>query len=129
VSLFQALVLLLFNGRDELTLDEIRGATNLGSPLCVRTLSLPMGPSDPVGGTDAEDKELRRTLQSLACGKVRVLTKEPKVRPDAVGFVFVCACTCAWILCARVCAVLYVCVHAPMRGQCARVCMDSLGVC
>lgn len=28
-----------------------------------------------------EDGELRRTLQSLACGKVRVLRKEPKVRP------------------------------------------------
>ena len=27
-----------------------------------------------------EDKELRRTLQSLACGKVRVLVKEPKGR-------------------------------------------------
>ena len=27
-----------------------------------------------------EDGELRRTLQSLACGKARVLTKQPKVR-------------------------------------------------
>ena len=27
-----------------------------------------------------EDKELRRTLQSLACGKVRVLNKKPKGR-------------------------------------------------
>jgi len=27
----------------------------------------------------AEDGELRRTLQSLACGKARVLTKQPKV--------------------------------------------------
>ena len=26
-----------------------------------------------------EDGELRRTLQSLACGKARVLTKNPKV--------------------------------------------------
>jgi len=26
-----------------------------------------------------EDSELRRTLQSLACGKARVLTKQPKV--------------------------------------------------
>jgi len=26
-----------------------------------------------------EDEELRRTLQSLACGKARVLTKQPKV--------------------------------------------------
>lgn len=28
-----------------------------------------------------EDTELRRTLQSLALGKARVLTKEPKVGP------------------------------------------------
>ena len=28
--------------------------------------------------TGIEDKELRRTLQSLACAKVRVLTKTPK---------------------------------------------------
>ena len=27
----------------------------------------------------AEDGELRRTLQSLACGKARVLVKKPKV--------------------------------------------------
>ena len=33
----------------------------------------------PRGG-GIEDKELRRTLQSLACGKVRVLVKEPKGR-------------------------------------------------
>ena len=37
-----------------------------------------------------EDKELRRTLQSLACGKVRVLTKEPKGREvaDKDEFIF-----------------------------------------
>ena len=29
--------------------------------------------------TGVEDAELRRTLQSLACGKIRVLVKEPKV--------------------------------------------------
>lgn len=28
----------------------------------------------------AEDGELRRTLQSLACGKARVLVKKPKVQ-------------------------------------------------
>ena len=27
----------------------------------------------------AEDSELRRTLQSLACGKAKVLLKKPKV--------------------------------------------------
>lgn len=38
--------------------------------------------------TGLEDKELRRTLQSLACGKVRVLTKEPKGRDVADSDVF-----------------------------------------
>lgn len=54
VSLFQALVLLHFNECDELSLEEVKEATNI------------------------EDGELRRTLQSLACGKARVLAKQPK---------------------------------------------------
>lgn len=53
VSLFQTLVLLLFNAADELPFEEIKAATNI------------------------EDAELRRTLQSLACGKARVLRKVP----------------------------------------------------
>eukprot|EP00250_Pteridium_aquilinum_P020546 c24859_g10_i1 orf=422-2893(-) len=56
VSLFQTVVLMLFNSSDTLTFQEIRDITAI------------------------EDKELRRTLQSLACGKVRVLSKEPKGR-------------------------------------------------
>uniref|UniRef100_A0A1A9WMP9 Cullin-4A n=1 Tax=Glossina brevipalpis TaxID=37001 RepID=A0A1A9WMP9_9MUSC len=56
VSLFQALVLLLFNEKDNLAFEEILAATNI------------------------EDGELRRTLQSLACGRARVITKEPKGR-------------------------------------------------
>ncbi|XP_018322699.1 cullin-4B isoform X2 [Agrilus planipennis] len=56
VSLFQSLVLLLFNSHDELSFDYIKGATNI------------------------EDGELRRTLQSLACGRARVLNKIPKGR-------------------------------------------------
>ncbi|XP_070502007.1 cullin-4A isoform X2 [Chironomus tepperi] len=56
VSLFQSLVLLLFNDCNEMSLEEILQATNI------------------------EDGELRRTLQSLACGKARVLTKIPKSR-------------------------------------------------
>ena len=38
-----------------------------------------------------EDKELRRTLQSLACGKIRVLKKEPKGKDimDGDRFTFV----------------------------------------
>jgi len=54
VSLFQTLCLLLFNEGDEFTYEEIRNATGI------------------------EDGELRRTLQSLACGKARVLNKVPK---------------------------------------------------
>ena len=56
VSQFQALVLLLFNTTQELTLEEIQSFTNI------------------------DDRNLRRTLQSLACGKVRVLLKVPKGR-------------------------------------------------
>ena len=51
----QTVVLMLFNDVDELSLGEVAAATGI------------------------EDRELRRTLQSLACGKQRVLTKEPKV--------------------------------------------------
>lgn len=45
----QTVVLMLFNDVDTLSLEEIREATGV------------------------EDKELRRTLQSLACGKARFL--------------------------------------------------------
>ncbi|XP_024085072.1 cullin-4B isoform X2 [Cimex lectularius] len=56
VSLFQGLVLLLFNECNEMSLEDIKTATSI------------------------EDGELRRTLQSLACGKARVLTKTPRGR-------------------------------------------------
>ena len=49
------MVLALFNDAPTLGFLEIREATGI------------------------EDAELRRTLQSLACGKIRVLVKEPKV--------------------------------------------------
>ncbi|GAA6006265.1 cullin family protein [Rhodotorula paludigena] len=70
VSLAQAVVLLLFNstapageGEEEgkLSLEEIAEATKL------------------------EKKELTRTLQSLACGKVRVLVKHPKGKDVNAG--------------------------------------------
>ncbi|XP_076838560.1 cullin-4A [Brachyhypopomus gauderio] len=54
VSLFQTLVLLMFNEGEEFTVEEIHTATGI------------------------EDGELRRTLQSLACGKARVLNKSPR---------------------------------------------------
>lgn len=46
VSLFQAVVLMLFNDADRLSFPDLKAASGI------------------------EDAELRRTLQSLACGKV-----------------------------------------------------------
>ncbi|XP_033003618.1 cullin-4A [Lacerta agilis] len=54
VSLFQTLVLLMFNEGDEFSFEETKMATGI------------------------EDSELKRTLQSLACGKARVLNKSPR---------------------------------------------------
>ncbi|CAH0555210.1 unnamed protein product [Brassicogethes aeneus] len=54
VSLFQTLVLLLFDKTAKLSYLEIRELTNL------------------------EDTELKKTILSLACGKARVLLKSPK---------------------------------------------------
>lgn len=62
MSLFQALVLLLFED------DQVK-------------LSL----EDVSNRTAIEDSELRRTLQSLACGKVRVLSKSPKSKEIESG--------------------------------------------
>ncbi|NXD23222.1 CUL4A protein, partial [Spelaeornis formosus] len=66
VSLFQTLVLLMFNEGDEFSFEEIKMATGV------------------------EDGELRRTLQSLACGKARVLIKNPKGKDveDGDKFIF-----------------------------------------
>ena len=64
VSLFQAVALMLFNDAQQMSFEEIRAATGI------------------------EDTELRRTLQSLACGKVRVLSKEPKGREVDTGDMF-----------------------------------------
>ncbi|XP_054244792.1 cullin-4B [Indicator indicator] len=66
VSLFQTLVLLMFNEGEEFSLEEIKQATGI------------------------EDGELRRTLQSLACGKARVLTKNPKGKDVEDGDKFTC---------------------------------------
>lgn len=62
VSLFQALVLLMFNEKNEYEYKEILEATKI----------------DPI--------ELKRTLQSLACAKLnsRVITKEPKGGRDVM---------------------------------------------
>lgn len=54
LSFFQAAVLMAFEDADTLPFKDIRAATGI------------------------EDSELRRTLQSLACGRERVLSKDPK---------------------------------------------------
>ena len=59
VSAFQAIVLLYFNGKDPsetVPYTEIQAATDL------------------------DDAELKRTMQSLACAKYRVLSKTPRGR-------------------------------------------------
>ncbi|XP_053229054.1 cullin-4B isoform X2 [Podarcis raffonei] len=66
VSLFQTLVLLMFNEGEEFSLEEIKQATGI------------------------EDGDLRRTLQSLACGKARVLTKSPRGKDVEDGDKFIC---------------------------------------
>ncbi|CAF2141394.1 unnamed protein product [Rotaria magnacalcarata] len=53
VSLYQALVLLLFNQQNDVTYKDIHEQTKILEP------------------------ELKRTLQSLACGKIRLLNKKP----------------------------------------------------
>lgn len=65
VSFFQTLCLLPFNSANELTLEELMEASNI------------------------EDGELRRTLQSLACGKARVLQKIPRGKEINDGDKFV----------------------------------------
>jgi cullin-4 len=65
LSLFQALVLLLFNEKDEYTYEEILDAVKI----------------DAV--------ELNRTLQSLTIGKVRVLAKDPKGKDIMNGDKFI----------------------------------------
>ncbi|BGP50287.1 hypothetical protein JCM10450v2_006203 [Rhodotorula kratochvilovae] len=73
VSLAQACVLLLFN--------ETGGAGEEGGEGRLST--------EEIGkATQLEPKELARTLQSLACGKVRVLVKHPKGREVNPGDVF-----------------------------------------
>lgn len=64
VSLLQAIVLLLFNDGEQFSYSDILAATGI------------------------EDKELKVTLQSLACAKQRVLRKEPKGRDVADDDVF-----------------------------------------
>ena len=65
MSLFQSIVLLLFNAGDDLSYSFIKQGTNLGKRPGLSIWYV-------------EDKEIERTLQSLACGKCRVLIKSSK---------------------------------------------------
>ncbi|GMR31866.1 hypothetical protein PMAYCL1PPCAC_02061 [Pristionchus mayeri] len=64
VSLFQTMILLLFNDRPSWSFEELEEETRI------------------------EKKELIRTLQSLACAKLKVLLKTPKGRDVEKGDVF-----------------------------------------
>lgn len=98
MSLFQTLVLLMFNEGEEFTLEEIKLATGIGLYDHLKKVKKKSGLSG--SHTDAkcclcvclftEDSELRRTLQSLACGKARVLTKIPKSKDVEDGDKFSC---------------------------------------
>jgi cullin-4 len=70
VSLYQAVVLLLFNDANDLSYKDILEQT--------RMVHLADVEKDERWLPD--DKELRRTLQSLACGKKKVLRKRPEGR-------------------------------------------------
>ena len=76
VSLYQAVVLLLFNEATEIPFVDIKEQTNIGKIsfillyFCLTHL--------PVSWLD--DEELRRVLQSLACAKKKVLKKLPAGR-------------------------------------------------
>eukprot|EP00039_Didymoeca_costata_P016531 m.298258 g.298258 ORF g.298258 m.298258 type:complete len:739 (+) comp16408_c0_seq1:174-2390(+) len=64
ISAYQALVILLFNTEETLTCAQIHERTKI------------------------ELEELKRILQSLACARIRVLTKEPKSRDVAADHKF-----------------------------------------
>jgi cullin 4 len=99
VSLYQAVVLLLFNDMAEIPFSDVKLCTGIGmstSSNCMSTsytvyISSPrVLLSSTIPPVHAEDAMLRCTLQSLACGKKRVLKKRPagKDVDDADVFVF-----------------------------------------
>lgn len=94
MSLYQAVVLLLFNETEgkELGFGEIKVGAGMGE---CSTFPSSRRECDGHAGADVmrcwmvEDAELRRTLQSLACGKKKVLTKRPAGKDVNDGDVFV----------------------------------------
>jgi len=86
MSLYQTAVLMLFNQHDSLTYKEIESAVKFTSLKEEELLSESSGRHQK-GDVAIATNELHRTLQSLALGKIRVLTKEPKskdIRNDDV---------------------------------------------
>lgn len=80
VSLYQAIVLLLFNEREEIPFKDIKELIRMGECI-LRSFSPQLfGANRPTSFCVVEDDELRRTLQSLACGKKKVLKKIPAGR-------------------------------------------------
>ena len=73
VSCFQAVILMSFNKTDTMTYAELKAASGLGKPAC-----LDYRCSSRSCSRDLDDIELKRTLQSLACARYRVLSKTPK---------------------------------------------------
>ena len=99
VSLLQTVVLLPFNDCDDLSYHDLQKvcfrrarACGRAPAACVRRRwhSLQICPGSCVfaQATGIEEKELKVQLQSLACGKVRVLRKEPKGREVDDGDTF-----------------------------------------
>jgi cullin 4 len=74
--LYQALVLLLFNQHQDLSYKDIQDQTKIRSFNTYHEYS--SIELDLL--VFVEDAELQRTLQSLACGKIRLLTKKPMVK-------------------------------------------------
>jgi cullin 4 len=82
LSAFQAVILLLFNDVDELSYADIKAQTRLSMSLSH------LWSIFEINVVCTGDDELRLTLQSLACGKKRVLKKHPLGRDVKDGDVF-----------------------------------------
>ena len=75
VSLYQAVVLLLFNDMTEIHFADVKLYTGIGE--CTLPASKKNTKYTFSSPLHSEDAELRCILQSLACGKKRVLRKRP----------------------------------------------------
>jgi cullin 4 len=79
LSLYQTLVLLLFNNKDIVTYEEISESTKIG--LIFKKLFILLKLNLVIYlyiNKKKDENELKRQLQSLACGKVPILLKSSK---------------------------------------------------